>query len=114
MNVWKLNSDWTDAKISNQKLNEIMIDDLCNSFTAEIRWTVMNNKMKTTCMKEKFIKTITYHDMKTLKKEKLKTTDEIFRSTIKNMFTWVKERKSDNFVIVLFWLKTDDSILDAD
>ena len=89
-------------KVSNQKLNETMIDDLCNSFTAEIRQIIMNNKMKAMCTEEKFIKTITHHDMKTLKKEELKTSDEIFRIMIRNMLTQTKEKKSDNLVIILF------------
>ena len=114
MNVQKLNSDWTDAKISNWKLNETMIDDFCNSFTTEIRQIIMNNRMKVMCIEKKFIKTITHHDMKTLKKKKLKTIDEIFKTIIKNMLIWAKERRSDNFMIVLFWLKTDDFILNAD
>ena len=62
-----------------------MIDDLYNSFTAEIRQTVVNDRMKATCTEEKFIETITYHDMKTLKKEELKTSDEILRTMIRNM-----------------------------
>ena len=64
-----------------------MIDDFCNSFTAEIKQTVMNNRMKMMCTEEKFIKIITYYDMKTLKKEKLKIIDEIFKTIIKNMLT---------------------------
>ena len=63
-----------------------MINELCNSFTAEIRQTVMNNRMKATCLKKKFIKIIIYHDMKILKKENLKTTSEILKAIIKNIF----------------------------
>ena len=62
----------------------------------------MNDKMKVMCMKEKFIETITHHDMKTLKKEELKIIDEIFRTMIRNMLMQTKERKSDNLVIILF------------
>ena len=102
MNVQKLNSDWTDVKISNWKLNETMIDDLCDSFTTEIRWIIMNNRMKAMCIEKKFIEIITHHDMKILKKEKLKIIDEIFRTTIKNMLTQTKKKKSDNLVTVLF------------
>ena len=72
-------------KILNQKLNETMIDDFCNSFTAEIRQIIINDRIKAMCMKEKFIETITHHDTKTFKKEKLKTTDEILRIMIRNM-----------------------------
>ena len=79
-----------------------MIDDFCNSFTAEIKQTVMNNRMKATCTKKKFIETITHHDMKTLKKEELKTTNEIFRAMIRNMLTQAKKRKSDNLITVSF------------
>ena len=79
-----------------------MIDNLCNSFTARIRQIIMNNKMKAMCMKKKFIKTIIHYDMKTLKKKELKTTDEIFRTTIRNMLTQTKERRSDNLVTVSF------------
>jgi len=114
MNVQKLNSDWIDVKVSNQKLNETMIDDLCNSFTAEIRWITVNDKMKVMCMKKKFIKIITHYDMKTFKKKELKITDEIFRIIIKNMLTQIKNKKSDNFVIISFWSKTDSLILNAD
>ena len=52
----------------------------------------MNNKMKAMCIEKKFIKTITYHDMKTLKKEELKIIDEIFRITIRNMLTQTKKK----------------------
>ena len=62
-----------------------MIDDFCDSFTAEIRQIIMNDRMKMMCMKEKFIETITHHDVKTLKKEELKTIDEIFRTIVRNM-----------------------------
>ncbi len=79
-----------------------MIDDLCNSFTAEIRQIIMNNRMKATCTEEKFIKIITYHDTKILKKEELKTIDEIFRTTIRNMVTQIKKRKFNNLVIISF------------
>ena len=64
-----------------------MIDDLCDLFTAEIRQTVMNKRMKVMCMKEKFMKTVTHHNMKTLKKQELKTTDENLRTMIRNMLT---------------------------
>ena len=114
MNVWKLNSNWTDMKVLNQKLNEIIINNLYNSFTAEIKWTAVNNRMKIMCTKNKFIKIITHHDIKILKKEELKTTDEIFRTMIRNMLTWAKKKRSDNFVTVLFWLKTDNFILNVD
>ena len=79
-----------------------MIDDFCDSFTAEIKQIIMNNKMKITCMKEKFIKIITHHDTEIFKKEKLKIINEIFRITIKNMLTQTKEKNFDNLVIVLF------------
>ena len=79
-----------------------MIDDFCNSFTAEIRQIIMNNKMKVTCMKEKFIKIITHHDVKILKKKKLKITDEIFKAIIRNMLTQTKKKKFNNFIIILF------------
>ena len=102
MNVWKLNLNWTDVKVSNQKLNETMIDDFCDLFTAEIKQITVNDRMKMMCMKKKFIETITHYNMKILKKEELKITDEIFRTMIRNMLTWAKEKKSDNFVTVLF------------
>ena len=89
-------------KVLNQKLNETMIDDFCDSFTAEIRQTVMNNRMKATCTEEKFIKTIIHYDTEILKKEELKTTDEILRTTIRNMLTQTKERRFNNLVTVLF------------
>ena len=79
-----------------------MINDFCDSFTAEIRQIAVNDRMKITCMKEKFIKIITYHDAETFKKKKLKITDEIFRATVRNMLIQIKERKSDNLVTVLF------------
>ena len=78
-----------------------MINDFCNSFTAEIRQTIMNDRMKATCTEEKFIKIIIHHDMKIFKKEELKITDEIFRTTIKNMLTQTK-KKFNNLVTVLF------------
>ena len=53
-------------------------------------------------MKEKFIETITHHDIETLKKEELKTTDEIFKITIRNMLTQIKKKKFNNLVTVLF------------
>ena len=87
-----------------------MINNFCNSFTTEIRQTIMNDRMKATCTKEKFIEIITHHDMKIFKKEKLKTTNEIFRIIIRNMLMQTK-KKSDNLVIVLFWSKADSSIL---
>ena len=74
-------------KILNQKLNETMIDNFCNSFTAEIRQIIINDRIKVICTEEKFIKTIIYHDVKTFKKERLKTTDEIFKTMIRNMLT---------------------------
>ena len=64
-----------------------MIDNFCNSFTAEIRQTAVNDRMKVICMKEKFIKAITHHDTETFKKKELKTTDEILRIMIRNMLT---------------------------
>ena len=79
-----------------------MIDDLCDSFTAEIRQIIMNDRMKVMCTEEKFIEIITHHDIEILKKKELKTTDEIFRVTIRNMFTQTKKRKSDNLVTILF------------
>ena len=88
-------------KVSNQKLDETMIDDFCDLFTAEIKQITVNDRMKMMCMKKKFIGTITHYNMKILKKEELKITDEIFRTMIRNMFTQTK-KKSDNFVIVLF------------
>ena len=91
-----------------------MIDELCDSFTAEIRWTIMNNRMKATCLKEKFIKTITHHDMKILKKENSETTNKILKIIIKNIFMQIKEERLNNLIIILFWSKTDDSTLDAD
>ena len=39
-----------------------MIDDFCDSFTAEIRWTAVNNRMKVMCTEKKFIETITHYD----------------------------------------------------
>ena len=87
MNVQNLNSDWTNKKVSNQELNKIMIDDLCNSFTAEIRHTVMNNKMKMMCIKKKFIKIITYHDMKIFKNANQKAINKILEIIIKNIIT---------------------------
>ena len=64
-----------------------MIDDFCNSFTAEIKQIIMNNRMKATCMKEKFIEIIIHYDTKTLKKKELKITDKIFRTIIRNVLT---------------------------
>ena len=79
-----------------------MIDDFCNSFTTEIRQTVINDRIKTTCTKEDFIETITHYDMKILKKKELKTSNEILKTTIRNMLTQTKKRKSDNLVIISF------------
>ena len=47
----------------------------------------MNDRMKVMYTEEKFIKIIIHHDMKILKKKELKTTDEIFKIMIRNMFT---------------------------
>ena len=74
-----------------------MIDDFCNSFTAEIRQIIVNNRMKIMCTEKKFIKTITHHDIKILKKEELKTTDEILKTMIRNVLMQTK-KNSDNFV----------------
>ena len=51
----------------------------------------MNDRMKVTCTEEKFIEIITYYNIKILKKEELKTTDEIFKIMIKNMFMQTKK-----------------------
>ena len=88
-----------------------MINDFYDSFTAEIRQIAVNDRMKITCMKEKFIKIITYHDAETFKKKELKITNEIFKVMIRNIFMWAKKRRSDNLVTVLFWLKTGNSTL---
>ena len=64
-----------------------MIDDFCDSFTTKIRQIVMNNRMKIMCTEKKFIKIITYYDTEIFKKKKLKITNKIFRTIIKNMFT---------------------------
>ena len=64
-----------------------MINDFYDSFTAEIRQIIMNNKMKVMCTEKKFIKTIIHYDMKTLKKKKLKIINEIFKTTVRNMLT---------------------------
>ena len=85
MNVWNLNSDWKDVKVSNYELNETIINDFCDSFMTEIRWIIMNKKMKMMCMKEKFMKTVTHHDTKTFKKQELKITDKNFRTMIRNV-----------------------------
>ena len=45
----------------------------------------MNDRIKATCSEEKFIKTITYYNMKILKKENLKATSEILKVIIKNI-----------------------------
>ena len=64
-----------------------MINDFCNSFTVEIRQIIMNNRMKATCTEKKFIEIIIYHDTKTFKKEKLKATDKILITMIRNILT---------------------------
>ena len=89
-----------------------MIDKLYDSFTAEIRQTVMNNRIKVTCLKEKFIKIITHYNTKILKKENSEATNKILKIIIKNIFMQIKKERSDNLIIILFWSKTDSSILD--
>jgi len=93
MNVQNLNSDWTNEKISNQKLNKIIINDFCDSFTAEIRYTVMNNKIKIICMKKKFIKIITYHDTEIFKNTNWEIISEILKIIIKNVIMQTKKIK---------------------
>ena len=68
-----------------------MIDNLYNLFTAEIRQIVINNKIKVICTEKKFIEIITYHDIKIFKKKKLKITDKIFKTMIKNILTQIKK-----------------------
>ena len=79
-----------------------MIDELCDSFTAEIRCTVMNDRMKVMCMKKKFIKTITHHETEILKNANQKTISEILEATIKNVVMQIKKKQSDNLVIISF------------
>jgi len=88
-------------KILNQKLNKNIIDELCNSFITEIRQTVMNDRMKVMCSKEKFIKIIIYHDMKILKKENLKVTSEILEIIIKNVL--IQTKKKDLIILSSYY-----------
>jgi len=50
--------------------------------------------------------------MKILKKENSEATNKILKVIIKNIFMQTKEERLNNFIIILFWLKTDNSILD--
>ena len=79
-----------------------MIDELCDSFTAEIRCTAVNDRMKAMCMKKKFIETITHHEMKILKNANQKAISEILKATIKNIVMQIKKKQSDNLVIISF------------
>ena len=79
-------------KVLNWELNEIIINDFCDSFTAEIKQIIMNNKIKVMCTEEKFIETIIHYNIKIFKKEELKITNEIFKAMIKNMLMWVKKK----------------------
>ena len=74
-----------------------MIDKLYDSFIIEIRHTIINDRMKMMCLKEKFIKIIIYYNIKILKKENSETTSKILKIIIKNVLIQIKEEKLNNY-----------------
>ena len=89
-----------------------MINQLCDSFTAEIRKTAINNQIKIICTEQKFLNIILHYIKNEFNSQNLKSEENI-RTRCMKILTQIKESRADNLTIIIFWLKDDDLTLNA-
>ena len=78
-----------------------MINQLCDSFTAEIRKTTINNQMKIIYTEQKFLNTILYYIKNESNNQNLKSEKNI-KARYMKILIQIKESRADNFIVITF------------